>query len=269
MYKPFSVAKGIIGKHLKTLFNEISADLKFIFEALLTSWTILRKNFGVIIIYSVLSGIIFFILALLTGLINLDKEYITPLILFFSILFIQTYTTLGLYKLLFTLIDSEYYEFELKQMIPDIGMVVSFITLSLISAFVIPGYNIFILGRLLKHHETIREIFKISELVIMIYLLLRYMFCISFIVDDSSGPLESLRQSFHLTKSNIFKIILLLAFFIIIIAVPIYSVLYLHFVLPGLTIIIIYPYINIVLVVMYRKLVHDANGVDDIIVETI
>jgi uncharacterized membrane protein len=92
------------------------------------------------------------------------------------------------------------------------------------------------------------------------YLALRYMFCVCFIVDDDSGPFESLRQSFAITKGNLTKIILILLISIALIAAG--------FIALFIGIIITYPLVNIILVVTYRKLVYSHLDVDDDIAET-
>ena len=269
MYRPLVFVKGIIGKYLNALTDEINTDLAFIGEVLGTAWRILVKNFGIIIIYSILSVFVLFIIGIFSAFANINKDILIPLIVFFALLFIQAYTTLGLYKLIFTLIDSEYYEFEVSQIVPSFRMIITYVALSIISAAIIAGYNVFLLQLFLKGHGIVEEIFKAIEMIVILYLALRFMFCISYIVDDGSGPIESLKQSFNLTRSNIFKIILLLLAFFVVIAIPAFGVIKLNWKILVLLVIVIYPYINIVLSVVYRKLIHDAKGIDDIISETI
>lgn len=269
MYRSSNVVKGMFRKYLNVIFHEIVTDYKFIREVLTTALFILLKNFAIIIIYSLLSALVLLVIGTFSEFTNINREVLIPILIFFAIMLIQAYTTLGLYKLIFTLIDSEYYEFGFSQIVPGIKMIFTYVVLSILSAVVIAGYNVFVLGLLLKDHEIIQEIFKIIELTAMLYLALRYMFCIAYIVDDSSGVIESLRQSFHLTKSNIFKIILILCAFFIIIAIPLIGIVNYGIKLLVLLVIVIYPYINIVLAVVYRKLIHDSKGIDDITTETI
>ena len=93
------------------------------------------------------------------------------------------------------------------------------------------------------------------------------MFFICFIVDDNSGPFESLGQSFFITKNNILKILALLAIIIVLIAIPV--LIALVFSLFGIALIITYPFVNIILIVAYRKLVYSHKDIEDDLSETL
>ncbi|MEO6523705.1 MAG: hypothetical protein ABIN91_18625 [Mucilaginibacter sp.] len=260
----------MIGKYLKNLSTDILIDLKFVWSVILESLKLFGKNFGIIIVYSIVSVFILIVIALFSGMAqDIKHEVVIPTILFFTIIFVQSYTTLGFYKFIFTLKDSEYYEFEFSQILPHIRMIFNFIKLWILFAVLVVTFDFFIIGVFLKGYSLIQDILKIAAEIVFAYLALRYMFFIAFIVDDLSGSIESLRQSFNLTRSNIFKVILILAFFITIIALPIYGIVYYDLKFLVLTLIFLYPFINIVLALTYRQLVHDANNVDDILLETV
>jgi len=245
MYHPFSVA-----------------------ETLKTAWDIFKKNFITIIVYSLITFAITFVVGLLIAILVPSGNFYVEMVASFIFLFIQGYTTLGLYKLIFTVIDSEYYEFEIKQVLPHITMILSYIAVALIIGFVIATYNIFILSKLDKDFIWYK-LADYSGVVIGIYATIRIMFFNSFVVDDRSGPIESLKQSISLTKGNVIKIIEAMGLIIIIIVLLVL----LYFVLAPLAIflffILVYPFVNILLIEIYRKLVYSHQDVDDDVTETV
>jgi uncharacterized membrane protein len=237
MYHPFSIA-----------------------ETIKTAWDIIKKNFATIIVYSVLAVVALVVIELVNFIFNATSDFTVQLGLFFLLLLMHAYTTLGLYKLIFTLIDSEFYEFEFSQIVPSLRMVISYISISLIFAFIVTTYNFFIIDKWLSAYPVTQQFANVAGTLLLIYLALRYMFCVCFIVDDNSGPLESLVQSFHLTKGSLAKIILILLISIALIA--------LGFIALLIGIVITYPLVNIILVVTYRKLVYSHMDVDDDVAET-
>jgi hypothetical protein len=236
MYHPFSIA-----------------------ETIKAAWNIIKKNFVTIIIYSAIAVVALIVIQMVNFIFRSTSDFTIQIILFFLLLIMQGYTTLGLYKLIFTLIDSEFYEFEFSQIIPSMRMVLSYITISLIFAFIVTTFNVFVIDNLEEYPATQNAV-KFLGVLVLLYLALRYMFCVCFIVDDDSGPFESLKQSFVITKGNLTKIILILLISIGLIA--------LGFIALFIGIIITYPLVNIILVVTYRKLVYSHLDVDDDIAET-
>src|SRR6202000_3346325 len=106
---------------------------------------IFRKNFVTIIVYSIISFILLSILAVLTEFIITSDSFTAKMIISFILIFVQAYTTLGLYKLIFTVIDSEYYEFEFKQVLPPIGTIFSYLVVIFLLAFVITSFHFLML----------------------------------------------------------------------------------------------------------------------------
>jgi len=237
MYHPFSIA-----------------------DTIKTAWNIIKKNFITIIIYSALAVVLLIVIQGINFIFNSTEDFSLQLVLFCILLIMQGYTTLGLYKLIFTLIDSEFYEFEFSQIIPKIRMVLSYIAISLVFAFIVTTFNVFVIDRL-DDYPAVQSLTRFLGVIILLYLALRYMFCVCFIVDEDSGPFESLGQSFAITRGNLTKIILVLLISIGLIA--------LGFVALVIGIIITYPLVNIILVVTYRKLVYSHQDVDDDLSETI
>jgi uncharacterized membrane protein len=228
-------------------------------ETIKTAWDITKKNFLTIIVYSAIIVLILGVVQFVNVFMITTDNVIMQMLLFTLLMIIQAYATLGLYKLIFTLIDSEYYEFEFNQLIPKVKMVFSFIVISLLFAFIIVSIN-FAIDILLKNYPTLITISKSLGVFVLIYMALRYMFCACFVVDDDSGPLEALGQSFQLTKDNLTKITLILLIVMGLIAIG--------FLTLGVGMILTYPLVNVILVVTYRKLVYSHLDIDDDIAET-
>ena len=241
MYHPFSIA-----------------------ETTSTAWNIFKKNFVTIIVYSVISFFLLSVLAFITTFIFSSANFAETMISTFILIFIQAYTTLGLYKLIFTVIDSEFYEFEFKQVLPAFTMIISYLTIIFLVAFVITNLH-FLMVRL-DDYPTLQAVIQDIFALMGLYLALRAMFFITFIVDDHSGAFESIKQSFQLTKGYFFKVLTMLCIILVLIALP--AILSQYYPIISVTIIFTYPFVNIILAVTYRKLVYSHLDVDDDIAET-
>ena len=241
MYHPFSVA-----------------------ETTKTAWNIFKKNFITIIVYSAISFLILSVLAVLTQFLISPEEFAGKMIVSFILIFVQAYTTLGLYKLIFTVIDSEYYEFEISQVLPAFKMIVSYLIVVFLIAFLITNFH-FIIVRL-DNYPNIETAANVIGTIVGLYLALRIMFFNTFIVDDHSGAIESLRQSFELTRGYFLKVLTMLIIILLLIALPAIVSQYYPFV--SIAIIFTYPFVNIILAVTYRKLIYSHQDVDDDIAET-
>jgi hypothetical protein len=241
MYHPFSVA-----------------------ETTKTAWNIFKNNFVTIIVYSTISFLLLSVLAVITQFLVTPEVFAGKMAVSFILIFMQAYTTLGLYKLIFTLIDSEYYEFEISQVLPSFKMIVSYLIVVFLIAFLITNFHFLIVR--LDQYPNIQTTIEVLATFIGLYLALRIMFFNNFIVDDQSGAIESLKQSFELTRGYFLKILSMLGIIILLIALPGIIAQYYPFV--TLTIIFTYPFVNIILAVTYRKLVYSHQDVDDDIAET-
>lgn len=241
MYHPFSVA-----------------------ETTKTAWNIFKNNFVTIIVYSTISFLLLSILAVITQFLVTPEAFAGKMLVSFILIFMQAYTTLGLYKLIFTLIDSEYYEFEISQVLPAFKMIVSYLIVVFLIAFLITNFH-FLIARL-DEYPNIQTTVQVLATFLGLYLALRIMFFNNFIVDDQSGAIESLKQSFELTRGYFLKVLTMLGIILLLIALPALIAQYYPFV--SITIIFTYPFVNIILAVTYRKLIYSHQDVDDDIAET-
>jgi hypothetical protein len=225
-----------------------------------TAWEVTKKNFLTIVIYSAIVTVVLGTVQFFNAFVDVSNDAFAEFIVFLILMIIQTYATLGLYKLIFTLIDNEYYEFEFSQLVPTMKMVFSFIAICLFLAFGIVTLNLAIEQGLQSYPDEIMKVAQILEVALILYAALRYMFCACFIVDDNSGPLESLRQSRLLTKNHMLHLLALLGIMVLVIAVGFFVI--------GKAILVLYPFVNVIVIVTYRKLVFSNIDVDDDVAET-
>lgn len=258
MYHPFSVA-----------------------ETIKTAWNVLKRNFIPLIVYSVISLFIYEFLEFIKAFILLDDDILAKFVFIFIQLIVQCYIGLSFYKLILTLMDREYYEFEFKDILPSFKMTLNFVIIGLLTGLVVAVF-VFFYVLALRAFKDYDHVFEVIELILILYISLRSIFCICFIVDDDSSPIESLKQSFEITKDNFFKTLGIFVIIICILALVLIPVIVvLNF--SGLDedkdgfvfrlafycwFILTFPFIQVIIMVTYRKLVYSHLDVDDDIAET-
>ena len=261
MYHPFSIA-----------------------ETMKTAWNVLKKNFIPLVVYSAISLFINGVVDFFNAFIFVGDDRLTQFLIVIIQMIVQSYLALSFYKLILTLMDKEYYEFDFKEIIPSFRMAGSFILIAFAYAIFI-AFLLFInvwIERSIDQYDTILLVYRIIVLLFMLFLLLRSIFCVCFIVDDNSGPFESLRQSFEITKDNFFKTLAM--FFIVLgIMIGVLIPIFLIIVLTGMDeqngvyiqklmfycwFILTFPAVQVIIMVSYRKLVYSHKDVDDDFAET-
>jgi len=254
-------------------------------ETIKTAWNVLKKNFIPLVVYSAMSLFINGLVDFFNAFIFVGDDRVSQFSTIIIQMIIQAYLALSFYKLILTLMDREYYEFEFRDIVPSFKMAFNFIVIAFAYAVLISVLlfvNVLI-ERYIAYNETILATFRIAECCFVLYLLLRSIFCICFIVDDDSLPIESLKQSFEITKDNFFKT---LGIFFIIIGILIAALIPILIVilLSGINqdtgeyiwrlafycwFILTFPFVQVIIMVTYRKLVYSHLDVDDDISETI
>ena len=225
-------------------------------ETISIAWGILKKNFAAIAVYTLLAFIIIAGTGFVLNFILLD--IVLKWIGLISTIIIVTFLFLGFIQLTFLLIDKQYYDFEFKDIIPKIKMAFSYIILLIIvsTIYVFVSHGIESINYILVQNLLA----VISKFVVEVFFLFYFPICACFIVDDDSGPFEAVAQSFQLIKGNFLKYLLL--FIVIEGLVFIGSI-------TVIGIIFVVPFVNILLVVAYHKLVYSHQDVDDDLSETL
>lgn len=225
-------------------------------ETLSIAWHVLKKNFATIAVYAlsaiILIGASFFVIDFFIDEIVIAT--IGGIVLLVGISFIF----LAFVKLVFQLLDKEYYDFEFRDIVPKVRMLLSYIILLVI----VSTLAVFMSNAIKKLDEGLLQ--NLLGILVGIFFEFFFLFyfpiCTCFIVDDDSGPFESVMQSFNLIKGNFLKYFLL---FIIIEALVFVGS------ITVIGIVFVVPFVNILLVVAYRKLVYSHLDVDDDITETV
>lgn len=225
-------------------------------ETLSIAWHILKKNFSTIAVYSLLAivliGATVFVIDFILADVVLASIGVFVLLIGISFIF------LGFVKLIFQLIDKEYYDFDFSDIVPKIKMLLSYLTLLVI----VSTLAVFMTNIVKKMDDGIvQSILGIFVGVFFEFFFLFYFpICTCFIVDDGCGPFESISQSFQLIRGNFLKYFLLFILIEAMVFVGSITVIGMIFVIP---------FVNILLVVAYRKLVYSHLDVDDDITETV
>jgi uncharacterized membrane protein len=141
---------------------------------------------------------------------------------------------------------------------PSIKMLLSYLTLLII----VSALSVF-MSHLIENvdNEALQAALGVLVGLFFEFFFIFYLpICTCFIVDDSSGPFESVGQSFKLIKGNFLRYFIL--FVIIEVTLFIAS-------LTLLGVLLVVPLVDMVLVVAYRKLIYSHLDVDDDVSETI
>jgi len=225
-------------------------------ETLSISWNLLKKNFAVIAVYTLLSCIAVIAVSFFVNFLLINLLFtILGIVLFMACI---SLVFVGFNKLIFQLIDKEYYEFDFKDIVPRTKMFFSYmVLLGLISTL-----GVFVPRSI----ESLEDgLFKyllgiFFGLFTETFCLFYFPICACFIVDDNSGPFESVIQSFQLIKGNFLKYFLLFLIIEVIVFAGAITVVGMIFVVP---------FVYTLMVVAYRKLVYSHLDVDDDITETV
>jgi hypothetical protein len=258
MYHPFSIA-----------------------DTIKTAWKVIKENYIILIVFTMVTFLGEMAKDALSA--YFSQYSVTAQILGAQIIsIVATYLTLSFYKLLLTLIDKEYYEFEFKDILPSFKMV-CYAVLIVIVFRIIYQTLLFIDFRLIKN-AFLLYLLLLVESVAIVYFLIRLIFCLCFIVDDDSGPFESLQQSFAITKNNFFKLLsmVLIVFAFVALILLVVNGLITIFVEQNkaldayliefgaiLWFAITFPTVQVAIITTYRKLVYSHKDIDDDVSETL
>ncbi|MVN92898.1 glycerophosphoryl diester phosphodiesterase membrane domain-containing protein [Mucilaginibacter aquatilis] len=249
-------------------------------DTIKAAWDVIKKNYVSLIVYSVISLIFYEVISFLTGFIVVyDNQYSQVAFVFFMML-VQSYLVLSFYKLILTLMDKEYYEFEFSDILPSFRMALSFVTIGVLYTVLIA--TIIFINLQLGDSTFVHDVLDKIEILGVAYLLVRSIYCLCFIVDEDSGPFESLRQSFSITRGHFFRLLGLIllvvgfvALLLIIINLFITSLFdvdndsYIFKIAAICWFAISFPTVQVMIMTSYRKLVYSHKDIDDDVSETL
>lgn len=252
-----------------------------IVETIKAAWGVIKKNYISLIIYSIISLVLFQTISFITSIFFFFDNTYSKIFVVLLMMLVQSYLTLSFYKLILTLIYKEYYEFEFGDIIPSFKMALNFVVIGLCMV-VLVGTVIFI-NNLLQGYTTLMLVLDKVEILALAYILVRSIFCLCFIVDDDSGAFESLKQSFAITKNNFFKLVALILIVLVFIAVLLViinavitlfttenttSEAYILKIAGIFWFALSFPTVQVMIMTTYKRLVYSHQDVDDDIAET-
>jgi uncharacterized membrane protein len=220
------------------------------------AWHILKKNFATIAVFSLLAFVI--VIGSAFVIYNIIADNVLTSIGVVFLLVGISFIFLAFIKLVFQLIDREYYDFEFSDIVPKIKMLFSYLLLLVI----VSSLAVFMTNAIeLLNEGVVQSVLGIGVgLFFQFFFLFYFPICTCFIVDDECGPFDSVAQSFQLIRGNFLKYFLLFLAIEIMVFIGSITVIGMIFVIP---------FVNIVLVVAYRKLVYSHQDVEDDITETV
>lgn len=247
-------------------------------ETIKTSWNVLRSNFAILAIYSVVSLVVIGFTEFINSFVLLDDSIGYQLVVLFIQMLVQSYLALSFYKLILTLMDKEYYEFEFREIWPSFRMAFRFIIIGLSYSLLIGTF--WFVNLVLQEWPVIQGIAKVLGILGICYLLIRSIFCVCFVVDEDSHAYEALLQSFLITKDNFFKtlsIVLIILGFMVATLLIILTFIglfqpdeesFLFRLAFYFWFVIAFPTVQVLVMVTYRKLVYAHQDIDDDYSET-
>ncbi|WP_257957548.1 beta-carotene 15,15'-monooxygenase [Parapedobacter tibetensis] len=240
-------------------------------EVINKSWDLLRKH------YFSIAGLCFllFLTSNTSGILAFYfNEVNTFLSIFMAFLFVILYfgTQLTLFKYIFTLIDKKE-KINLSDTIPSTKELLYFFTgmFSIALLAFVFYLLISVLGfPLVYAHIDVSLMVNITRVVSAVFVflfLLRVAFYPFFIIDRHATPFQAIRLSFALTRGNVTKLLLILAFFAIL------HLLYVYFNYSGYPMVstalsilnsfLVAPLSSVVIAVAYRDMMADYHGGED------
>lgn len=235
------------------------------------SWDLLKQH------YFSIAGLCFllFLTSNTSGILAFYfSEVSTSLSVFMAFLFVILYfgTQLTLFKYIVTLIDRKE-KINLADTIPSTRELIYFFTgmftitlLALLLYLLISVVAFPLVYARIPVSSMVNTARVIAAIVIFVFLL-RVAFYPFFIIERHVGPFRSLRLSLALTKGNVTKLLLILAFFAIL------HLLYLYFNYAGYPMVstalslvnsfLVGPLSSVVIAMAYRNMMADYQGGDD------
>ena len=240
-------------------------------EVISKSWDLLRKH------YFSIAGLCFllFLTSNTSGILAFYFNEVNAFLsIFMAFLFVILYfgTQLTLFKYIFTLIDKKE-KINLSETIPSTKeLLYFFMAMVCIALLALVCYLLVsVLGFPLVYADIdvslIVSITRAIAAVIIFLFLLRVAFYPFFIIERHATPFRAIRLSFALTKGNLTKLLLILAFFAIL------HLLYVYFNYIGyplvstafsiLNLFLVAPLSSVVIAVAYRDMIVDYQGGED------
>jgi hypothetical protein len=241
-------------------------------DVLSDAWEVLKKR------YFAIAGLCFlmFVTSNSSAILGFYfNEFNSILNIFIALLFVILYfgIQLTLFKHIFQVLDKEEKAVKLKKSIPTIsemsfffaGML--FILLLALSSYLLISILLLPLIYLKVPIETLVSIGVVIAFLFIFLMMIRLIFFPLFIIDKGQNTFRSLRLSLAITRGNVTKLLMILAFFVML------NLLYLYFSYLNLAVIstllslvnsfLIVPLASVTIAIAYRKMMGEYHGSED------
>lgn len=241
-------------------------------DVLSDAWEVLKKR------YFAIAGLCFlmFVTSNSSAILGFYfNEFNSILNIFIALLFVILYfgIQLTLFKHIFQVLDKEEKAVKLKKSIPTIsemsfffaGML--FILLLALSSYLLISILLMPLIYLKVPIETLVSIGVVIAFLFIFLMMIRLIFFPFFIIDKGQNTFRSLRLSLAITRGNVTKLLMILAFFVML------NLLYLYFSYLNLAVIstllslvnsfLIVPLASVTIAIAYRKMMGEYHGSED------
>jgi len=195
--------------------------------------------------------------------------------IFIALLFVILYfgIQLTLFKHIFQVLDKKEQDVQLNKSIPTVKEMIFFFTgmlfmlLLVLSSYLIISVLLLPLIYLEIPIELLVNIGFIIACLFIFLMLTRLVFFPFFIIDRSQNTFRALRLSLAITRGNVTKLLMLLAFFVMLNLMYLYfSYLNLAVISTGLSLVnsfLVVPLASVTIAIAYRKMMGEYHGSED------
>jgi hypothetical protein len=241
-------------------------------DVLSDAWEVLKKR------YFAIAGLCFLMFVTSNSSAVLGfyfNDFNSVLNVFIALLFVVLYfgIQLTLFKHIFQVLDKEEKAVKLKESIPSIKEMGFFFAGMLIMLFLVLFSYLLISVLLLPliyleiPIEVLVNIGIVIACLFIFLMLTRLAFFPFFIIDKGQNTFRSLRLSLAITRGNVTKLLMLLAFFVILNLMYLYfSYLNLAIISTGLSLVnsfLVIPLASVTIAIAYRKMMGEYHGSED------
>lgn len=236
-------------------------------STLSTAWDIAKKNTWVLMGFTAVQFVIMFIFSTILALFFGEPNPTSALLQNGVIQLADTFIAVAMYQVFFKILDDEG-EIEFPDFVPNFLKAINFLLVKLIMGAIAVIIISVLAGLYFMNTPDIDtsnpvswQMLPILLLIIIpiFYMTLRLFFVLCFIVDQESGSIESISQSWTITRGNFWSLFVL---FLVILGINILGALALF---VGLLFTI--PFSSLILMVAYRQMVNNYTDEEEILIE--
>lgn len=238
-------------------------------EVLNDAWEVLRKRYFAIAGLCLAMFLTSNLSAILGFHFNALNTFLSILIALFFV-FLYFGVQLTLFKHIFQVLDKNPEDVRLKYSLPNF-LEISYFLFGMVSVLLLSGLSYFFISALLMPliylNVPIHFLVSITMVLSFVFIILmgiRLIFFPFFIIDQGKNTFSALRFSLAITRGNVIKLLMLLAFFVMLNLLYLYfSYLKLAIISTGLSLVnsfLVVPLASVAITVAYRKMMSRYHG---------